>query len=182
MTNIIHIQLNNKGLPFLEFIFIIGMMGLYLNDDLYRQFSLIAPFIMLGYIIYFLFQEPNLRASVASFILLIFLLTLFYLLLNDSSSIGNVENREIKRFYSKFSQYLFMFFPLLLFYRTIHNVSKKQLYAIVIASIILITLLMQTIVIIAENDEFLLHSMNLDVLEQADIKFQGFAYIYSFTF
>lgn len=171
-----------SGLRLPELLFIICGTIFYINFEIQAQYQLIAPFIALIYIIYCFVADSKYRKLIASFLFAIVLLATLYMLLTESESIGNVSNRGLKRFYAKFSQYLLVFFPMFLFYRTNKLASNKQKYLII--GIMLLNALMLiklSLNIIAINAN-VFHSMNADVLEEAGVNIQGYSFVYAFTF
>jgi len=175
-------EMSKKGLSLLEFLFILCSAIFYINFEIQAQYQLVAPFIALAYILFCFITEPKHRILIIKFLFVIVFFVLLYLLLTDSESIGNVANRGMKRFYAKFSQYLLMFFPIFLFYRTRKLATPKQIYLIVGMVLFNALMLVKASLAIIEINANVFHSMNADVLEDAGVSIQGYSFVYAFTF
>lgn len=173
---------DKKGLTLLELLFILCSSVFYINFEIQAQFQLLAPFIALAYIFFCFIAEPKYQGLIIKYLLVIVLFVLSYMLLTDSESIGNVSNRGLKIFYAKFSQYLLMFFPIFIFFRTNKLATKKQIYLIISVVILNALALIQTALNIIEINATVFHSMNADVLEDAGVNIQGYCFVYAFTF
>ena len=83
--------------------------------------------IILMYCAYLVIVDKKLAPIVLKSLVLIVIIAVFYMLLTDTSSIAqNVSNRTLKRFMSKFYQYLTLYFPALLFLRVKKKADKRQ--------------------------------------------------------
>lgn len=173
---------NKTGLPIIELIYILFAELFYINFEIQGRFMLIAPFILFGYVFYCMFKEPQFSKKILGMLIFILVLSLLYYFFTDSDSIGNVENRGAKRIYAKLSQYLLVFFPLFLYYRTITYATKKQIYIILAIGIASALVLVKAALVIAMQYELVLHSMNEKVLEDANVSLQGYNFVYAFTF
>ena len=173
---------DRKGLSLIEFLFILCSAVFYINFEIQAHFQLIAPFIALTYIIFCFVVESEYGRLIAKFLLILVLFVMLYMVLTDSESIGNVANRGMKRFYAKFSQYLLVFYPIFLFYRTNRLATKKQIYMIIVIVLFNALILIQTALKIIEVNATVFHSMNAEVLEEAGVDIQGYSFVYAFTF
>lgn len=118
--------LSRKKLPFWEILLIIYLFVAYLVPS-FSLGSTTLLLLLLVYCAYIVFIDSEMFTSVAIPLLLIFALAAAYALLTDASSIAeNVSNRELKRFISKFYQYLTIYFPAILFIRINRIATKKQ--------------------------------------------------------
>lgn len=170
------------GFSFLELLFVLCATVFYINFEIQAQFLLISPFIFITYIGYCMHVEPRLRRFIFKMIFLIILLVFLFVMLTDSTSIGDVSNRFLKIIYAKLSQWILVFFPLLLFYRTYTHASRKQILLILFVGLLNAIMLVQTSLKIIEINPTILHSMNADRLEEAGVNLQGFSFVYAFTF
>lgn len=170
------------GLPLLELLFVICATIFYINFEMQAQFRLVAPFVFIAYISYYIHVEPQLKCFAINLLILISLLVVLFLMLTDSTSIGNVSNRFLKVIYAKFSQWILVFFPILLFHRVYTIASKKQILLILGVGLLNAIILVQTALKIIEINPTLLHSMNADRLKDANVNLQGFSFVYAFTF
>lgn len=173
---------SKKRLSLPEFLFVLCSAIFYINFEIQARYQLVAPFIALAYILFCFATESKHRKLIINFLFVIVFFVLLYLLLTDSESIGNVANRGMKRFYAKFSQYLLVFFPIFLFYRTNKLATKKQIYLLVGAVLLNALILIKTSLAIIEINANVYHSMNADVLEDAGVSIQGYSFVYAFTF
>lgn len=178
-----NIKTNRDKLPLLELIFIICSALFYINFEIQEQYKLIVPFVFLGYMAYCFFKEPKLCRFLLKLILLTFILATLYMLLTETESINQYATlREFKRFYSKCSQYILIFFPLILFYRVCKHATLKQTILIIGIAILNALYFVYEALIIVEKNATVLHSMNAEILEEAEVDFVGFSYVYAFTF
>lgn len=180
---IYEIPANRRSLPIIEFIFIILACLYYSNYVFQSQYE---TQMMLGFVLYVLFcyyKEEKYRKTIVSFLLLLAVFSVLYYLLTDTSSIGvNVSNRAFKRLYSKFTQYLSMFIPVFMLYRTARVASKRQM--IIIISLILINFLMlaRTAIVATQLDSEVLHSFREDAVESSGLTVAAFYFVYVYTF
>lgn len=174
---------SSKGLPILEFVFLIAVSVFYINFLVQAQYQLVAPFIFLGYVIYCYTKEPTYRKLITNFLLCLLVLTAMYAVLTDINTISaGTANRLLKQLYSKFAQYLLVFFPVIMYVRVKKIASRKQ--TLILLGVIIfnaVVLIRGALAIAAENDN-ILHSMNADSLENAGVNIQGFSFVYAFTF
>lgn len=170
------------GFSFFELLFVLCATVFYINFEIQAQFSLLAPFISLAYIGYCMLVEPRYRILIVKFLLSIFFLILLFVTLTDATSVGNVNNRFLKIIYAKFAQWVLVFFPLFLFYRTYTKATRKQILLILFVGLLNAIMLVQTSLKIIEINPTILHSMNADRLEEAGVNLQGFSFVYAFTF
>lgn len=172
-----------RGLPFLEFLFLLLSTTYYIHFKQQDKFALLAPFIAIAYICYVYFKEPSYRKQLRTMVLLIGLIAILYTLLNDASSISStVSNSYLKRFYSKFSQYLMIFTPVLFLGRTLFYATQKQIYLIIGVALATSLVVSQAALTVIKINPLLVHSMNAETLEASDVSFTGFYFVYAFTF
>ena len=171
-----------KGLPWLEVFFILCSVLFYINFEIQNLFYLVAPFFALAYAFYCAIKEPRYQKRIFGLLAFLVILSILYLLLTDSGSIGDVSNRGFKRLYSKFSQYMLVFFPLFLYVRTLKYATKFQTYIILGIGLLNAIVLVRAALSIAQEYELVLHSMNAHVLEKAGVAIQGYNFVYAFTF
>ena len=116
----------NKKLPVWEFAIIALFVCCFLLPN---HFGVsIVPFVGLAvlYCLWICKQDRKLRYTILLFLALGFLISFLYLLLTDTQSITMTSNMEIKRIVSKFQQYVWMFFPLLLGHELINRGNSEQ--------------------------------------------------------
>lgn len=171
------------GLPIIEFVFILLACLFYSNFEVQASYSFPMVFVFTGYVLYCYFKEPVFRKLIVRFLVMLVLFSLLYLFLTDTLSIGeNVSNRNLKRFYSKYGQFLFMFVPLFMFYRTATIATRKQIY--VFFGIILFNLfiLARTAISATIINQEVLHSFNQDAVEESGLSMAAFYFVYAYTF
>ena len=182
MTKPLTIELERrKGLNAIEFVFILLCCLFYTNFEIQAQFDLVSPFIALGYSFFFYQKEPSCRIFTRSIILSVLLLAIMYTVLTDANTISG-SFLKIKQLYVKFSQYILVVFPIFLFYRVNAYASKKQLI-IIIATVLLFCIMLARVAIqFAQANALILHSMDANILEEANVTMVAFYFVYLFTF
>lgn len=130
---------SNTGLSTLE----MGAIMLLSMLILIPQFQL-TIFILDAFYLAYAFttsaHDTIYRKTMVKMLLVIVYIAILYVLLNDASSISrNASNYMLKRFVSKASQYMSMFFPLCILYRVKNFATNKQqniLLIVVFASLL----------------------------------------------
>jgi hypothetical protein len=111
-------------------------------------------------------------------LVLIFLLAAAYALLTDASSIAeDVSNREFKRFFSKFYQYLTIYFPSILFVRVnrIATKTQKKVFAF-IGIALMVYVIITTWLFLLENPEATRHWDDFEENSEQDVGNYYFVY------
>ena len=142
----------NKRLPFWEFAVMAVFVCCFLLPN---HFGVsIVPFVGLAvlYCFWICRQDRKLKYTIHLFLALSFLIAFLYLFLTDTQSISTSSNLEIKRIVSKFQQYVWMFFPLLLGHELIRrgNSEQKFIMGLLMAGLI-VWVVYQTLIAIAIN-------------------------------
>ena len=176
------IQNNRKGLHIIELTVIILISFFYTNFEIQSTFLISATLLTTAYALYFGIKDAKLRKIAWGVVIGVSILSLMYLFLTDTQSVGDVSNRELKRFFSKYGQYMFMFFPVLMFYRTILFATKRQIMIILLViltnSLIVANVAIQAASINAE----ILHTFDQAAMEDVGLSFAGYYFVYAFTF
>lgn len=182
MTESIAIELERRrGLKTIEFGFILLCCLFYINFEIQAQFELYAPFIALGYSYYFYQKEPSCRSFTRNIILSILLLAIMYTILTDANTVSG-SFLKFKQLYVKFSQYILVIFPIFLFHRVNNNASKKQLVIIIVTVLLFCILLARVAIQFAQANPLILHSMDANILEEANMALVAFYFVYLYTF
>ena len=143
VNNSITIAKKNK-LATLEFVFIILLFAIYLLPNVSIG-STILMGILVVYSVYIFFFDRGMYDMVVTMLLLIAMLAVAYAMLTDANSIAQtVSNRTLKRFISKFYQYICLYFPAILFVHVNRKASLKQKRLLMIISIVMIAYVMFT--------------------------------------
>lgn len=174
---------NRTGLPLWELVFMIIACLYYSNYFVQSSYAypIIAGFT--GYVAYCYVKIPEYRKKIFWFMLLLLLFSFLYLVLTDTSSINiNVSNRNVKRLFSKYSQYLLMFFPLLMLYRTATHATLKQIYLLLGIIVVDLTLLAQTALTAVEINQNILHSMREESVAETGMTIAAYYFVYAYTF
>ncbi|MBO5339806.1 MAG: hypothetical protein J6A62_02265 [Oscillospiraceae bacterium] len=117
---------SKKELPFWELILIAYLFCPYLLPSVSLGTTLVLGLLVL-YCGYLALQNRYMLKFVSGVLLLITVLALAYALLTDTATISeNVSNRDLKRFVSKFYQYLTLYFPAILFVRVERAATEEQ--------------------------------------------------------
>lgn len=172
---------NKKGLSSIELISICSFGIFYTDFEIQGKYHIIFPFIALIYLGYCYLREPSKGKIIIRFLLTCAIAALLYQVMTIPVTISG-SNVEFKYFYSNFSQFLLAFFPLALLYRTNKLATQTQINIIICVIILTAILLVQTALKIAEINPDILHTMNQDVLDEANVTLQGFDFVYAFTF
>ena len=174
---------NRLGLPLLEFLFVIVACLYYSNYIVQSVYTypMVAGFT--GYVVYCYYKVKEYRKHIIIFMLMLIIFSSLYLLLTDTSSIGaSVSNRALKRLFSKYYQFLSMFFPLFMFYRVATRASKFQIYTFFAVIFVNLLLLAQTALAAARINADILHSMRDESVEASGLSIAAFYFVYSYTF
>lgn len=152
----------------------------YIDFEIQSKYYIISPFCILLYLSYCC-MNAKLRKPIIKYVCACIIVSVLFQILTTPVTISG-SGVAYKYFYSNFTQYLLIFFPIVMFYKISRYASDIQQK--VFLGVVLITgiLLMTAAVKIAEINPDILHSMNQDVLESAGISFQGYNFVYAFTF
>lgn len=179
----ITIPLRKPGLPIVEFVFILLVCLFYSNFELQASYSFPMVFAFTGYVLYCYIKEPAFRKLIVRFFVMLVLFSLFYLFLTDTLSIGeNVSNRNMKRFYSKYGQFLFMFVPIFMFYRTATIATRKQIFVFLGIILINLIVLARKAILATMIDPEILHSFAQEAVEASGFSMAAFYFVYAYTF
>ena len=176
-------SIRKSSLSILEFAFILLACIYYSNHEVQHEYGFAMTIASTSYVIFCYVKEPRFRKKILAFLLMLILFSVLYLLLTDSLSISTyVTNRDFKRFFSKYSQYILMFMPLFMFYRTATRASLKQMYIIIGVILVNLVILAQTARDAAARDAEILHTFDAESIEVTGLSKSGFYYVYAYTF
>ena len=109
--------------------------------------------IILVYCAYLILMDKKLAPIVLKSLALIVFLALLYTLMTDTSAIAqNVSNRTLKRFMSKFYQYIVLYFPAILFLRVNKRADRSQkIWITAIGIALMLFVIVKTWIFLIEN-------------------------------
>lgn len=171
---------SGNGLPVWEMITIIFLSISILVPRF--QFSfLILDLFFLAYAFISSINDSSYRKKVWLMLLVIIYVALLYTLLNDASSISqSVDNYYLKRFVSKASQYMTMFFPLCFFYRVKNFATEKQQDFLLLTMFISMLYLCFVTLSGVKTDLMAARYSSFD--EDKDFSLAGYYEIYAYSF
>ena len=179
----IHFSTARRGLPIIEFVFILAACLFYSNYLIQSTYQTQMVVAFTGYVVYCFIKEPSFRKPILIFMLMLVVFSFLYLILTDTSSISiYVQNRTAKRLFSKFSQYLLIFIPLFMFYRTATLATRKQVILMLGIIIVDLIILANTALTAIELDQNILHRMNDEYVESSGLSIAAYYFVYAYTF
>lgn len=151
----------------------------------YITFETMLMFMAVYLIILVSHKDALINSYIITFGATVLLLSVLHTLLNETGAIGNVSNRELKHFVAKLYQYVCMFFPIIIAYRTKYFADEKQKKIILwLCSLILIYVSISTLIELAINPLITRRSdfatNNEDY--QSDNVVGGYYFVYGVTF
>lgn len=136
-----------------------------------------------GYVLYCLVKESKYRKQIMCFLIMLVLFSLLYLLFTETLTISEyATNRNVKRFFSKYSQFLLMFVPVFMFYRTAVVGTRKQVYVFGVIVLLNLISLARTALAATLIDPEILHTFQQDSVEETGLSKAAFYFIYAYTF
>ena len=120
--------IGKEGMPIVDLMAVIFFSVYYIlpsvNNSLNGMLVLLVGFAYFGYVF---IKDRSTAIPFISIFAAVTLIAIAFALLTETKTISAAaSNREIKHFFSKFSQYFFMYFPGLLIARTLKTSSKEQ--------------------------------------------------------
>ncbi|MBR2335325.1 MAG: hypothetical protein IKA62_03770 [Clostridia bacterium] len=136
----------------IDLIFIVFFAAHYLLPSFYMVFY-IPMAVALVYCLYMSIRGYRVGIHLVWLLAVVLCLAVVYTVLTDTKTISaDVDNGEFKQFFSKFNQYLMMYFPLLLSFRLIKVYSRKiKTIPLVVISLIFVYVFGKTFVEIWTN-------------------------------
>ena len=146
--------LKERKISMPELVLIICLFALYLLPSVSIG-STTVLMLLLMFCVYLMAVDKEVFPVVLGSLALITLLAVAYTFLTDASSIAqDVSGRDMKRFISKFYQYLALYFPAILFIRISKSASRKQKKILVIAGVVLMVyVIISTWLFLIENPD-----------------------------
>jgi len=173
----------SKGrLPWWEFALIMLFIAYYTQYEFQEVYRFQVTFIGTAYCFFLAFWKKDESKAIICGLFLILFITLCFLILTDTATIGNVSNRGIKIFVSKYSQFFQMSFPAVLFIRTMKCASINQIKAFVFSGLLLCVLVSYSALKLTEIDPEILHQTDASFAAELGFNIAGYYFIYSFCF
>lgn len=177
----LHDDAVKRGLPFPEFIFVVLACVFYINFQIQARYQISSPFIALGYLAYCGFVMPRYRNLIICYVGSCLLIAIMYQFMTIPVTVRG-SDVEMKYFYSNFSQYLLVFFPLAIYYRVQTYAGRWQTRIIFGVILLSSVFLIQAALAFTEINADILHTMDRKTLDDAEVDLQGYSYVYAFTF
>ncbi len=169
----------SKRMSYIELAIVLLLSAYYILPSVNSAIGSITA-VMLGlvYLAFVFFVDPPIRGLMLKALLAVVVLAFFYTVLTDSDSISStVSNYELKQFFSRFSQYFTMYFPMLLITRFEQLANKKQRWIVLLVSLALMAyVIITTMTILAQDADATRSWENLEQYEGKDIGHYYFVY------
>jgi len=170
--------LSRTKLPFWEILLIIYLFAAYLVPSFSLDSTTLLLLLLLAYCAYMMFIDRELLPIIAISIGLILLISLFYALLTDMTTIAeNASNRAAKTFLSTTYQYLSLYFPAFLFFRInrVATTRQKKLFATV-GIALMVYVIITTWIYLLENPDATRHWDDFNENSEQNIANYTFVY------
>ena len=113
--------IGKEGMPLIDMAAVVFFSVYYILPSVNGSFNRwLALFAGIGYFVYVLLKDRKVGVSYISILLAVTAVAFAFLILTDTKTISeSASNRVLKVFFSKFSQYFFMYLPGLLLIRVL---------------------------------------------------------------
>ena len=171
--------IGKDGMPLIDLAAVVFFSVYYIlpsvNGSFNRWLALIAG---VGYFAYVLLKDRKVGVSYISILLAVTAVALAFLLLTDTKTIAEgASNRFIKVFFSKFSQYFFMYLPGLLLIRVLKTANKEQKKVLLVLLVALYAVVLyNTFTVILQDPEAVRHWEEFADMEDENIGNYYFVY------
>ena len=120
--------IGKDGMPLIDLAAVVFFSVYYILPSVNGSFNRwLALFAGIGYFIYVFLKDRKVGVSYISILLAVTAVAFAFLILTDTKTISeSASNRVLKVFFSKFSQYFFMYLPGLLLIRVLKTANKEQ--------------------------------------------------------
>lgn len=171
--------LSRTKLPFWEVLLILYLFAAYLVPSFSLGSTTLLLLLLFVYCAYMTFVDKELLPIVSISVGLMLLLSLFYALLTDMTTISaDSSNREIKVFLSTLYQYLSLYFPAFLFFRINRVATKGQKKIFAIAGIVLMVyVIITTWTYLLENPDATRHWEDFN--ETSELNVANYTFVYA---
>lgn len=171
--------IGKDGMPFIDLAAVVFFSVYYILPSVTGSFNRwLALFAGIGYFVYVLLKDRKVGVSYISILLAVTTVAFAFLILTDTKTISEAaSNRFLKIFFSKFSQYFFMYLPGLLLIRVLKtaNREQKKVLLVLLAALYAIVLY-NTFTVILENPDAIRHWEEFADMEDENIGNYYFVY------
>ena len=171
--------IGKDGMPLIDMAAMIFFSVYYVLPSVNGSFNRwLALFAGIGYFVYVFLKDRKVGISFISILAAVTVVAFAYLLLTETKTISeSASNRFLKIFFSKFSQYFFMYLPGLLLIRVLKtaNREQKKVLLVLLAALYAIVLY-NTFTVILENPDAIRHWEEFADMEDENIGNYYFVY------
>lgn len=171
--------IGKDGMPLIDLAAVVFFSVYYIlpsvNGSFNRWLALIAG---VGYFAYVLLKDRKVGVSYISILLAVTAVAFAFLILTDTKTISeSASNRVLKVFFSKFSQYFFMYLPGLLLIRVLKTANKEQKkFLLVLIVALYAVVLYNTFTVILQDPDAVRHWEEFADMEDENIGNYYFVY------
>lgn len=171
--------IGKDGMPFIDLAAVIFFCVYYIFPSVNSSFNRwLAVFMGIAYFGYVIIKDRKIGVSFISIFTAVTVVAFAFLLLTDTKTISEAaSNRLLKVFFSKFSQYFFMYLPGLLLIRVFKTANKEQKRALLVLITALFTIVLyNTFLVIIDNPDAIRSWEAFDEMEDQNIGNYYFVY------
>ena len=152
--------IGKDGLPLIDLAAVIFFSLYYILPSLSGSLNrTLVLFVGIAYFGYVLIKDRKVGISFISIFTAVTVIAFAFLILTDTKTVSETaSNRLLKIFFSKFSQYFFMYLPALLLIRVLKTANKEQKHLMLGLLVVLyVIVLYNTFTVIMENPDAIRH-------------------------
>lgn len=152
--------IGRDGMPFIDLAAVVFFSVYYILPSVSGSFNrTLAMFMGLAYFAYVFLKDQKIGISYISILSAVTVIAFAFLLLTDTKTISeSASNRVLKVFFSKFSQYFFMYLPGLLLIRVFKTANREQKKVLlVLLAALYAVVLYNTFIVILEDPNAVRH-------------------------
>ena len=171
--------IGKDGLPLIDLAAVIFFSLYYILPSFSSSFNrTLVLFAGIAYFGYVFIRDRKVGISFISIFTAVTVIAFAFLILTDTKTVSETaSNRILKIFFSKFSQYFFMYLPGLLLIRVLKTANKEQKNLLLLLLVILYTVVLyNTFIIILENPDAIRNWEEFANLEDENIGNYYFVY------
>lgn len=171
--------IGKEGMPLIDLAAAVFFSVYYILPSVNGSFNRwLALFAGIGYLAYVFLKDRKVGVSFISILSAVTVVAFAFLILTDTKTISaDASNRLLKVFFSKFSQYFFMYLPGLLLIRVLKTATKEQKNMLLLLITILYTVVVySTFQEILKNPDAIRHWEEFADMEDENIGNYYFVY------
>ena len=171
--------IGKDGLPLIDMAAVVFFSVYYVLPSVNGSFNRwLALFAGIGYFIYVFLKDRKVAVSYVSILMAVTAVAFAFLLLTDTKTIAEgASNRLLKVFFSKFSQYFFMYLPGLLLIRVLKTANQEQKKVLLLLIAVLYAIVLyNTFTVILEDPDAVRHWEEFADMEDENIGNYYFVY------